>query len=272
MLSNPRLDEMALSYAAPEDSPMKQAVIRAVERLTGRERAERIYREVKRGLRPESNVWAEAVRGLNVQVHYDPERLAAVPRVGPLVVVANHPFGVIDGLVACHLVSLVRGAFKVVAMSTLCRVPEVRDYVLPINFAETHEAATTSARSRRDARSHLAAGGCLIIFPGGSVSTSAKPFGPALDADWHPFAGRLIMASKAAVLPVRFEGQNSRLFQLVSRFSYTLRLSMLVRETLMRMGTDISVRIGEVLPYEALGATASPKQLAARLREVTYST
>ena len=60
MLSNQRLDEMALSYAAPEDSPMKRAVIRAVERLTGRERAERIYREVKRGLRPESNVWAEA--------------------------------------------------------------------------------------------------------------------------------------------------------------------------------------------------------------------
>ena len=80
------------------------------------------------------------------------------------------------------------------------------------------------------------------------------------------------MASKAAVLPVRFEGQNSRMFQLVSRFSYTLRLSMLVRETLVRMGTDISVRIGEVLPYEALGATLNPKQLAARLREVTYAT
>jgi putative hemolysin len=272
MLSNQRLDEMALSYAAPEDSPLKRAVIRAVERLTGRERAERIYREVKRGLGPESNVWSEAIRGLDVQVRYDAERLAAVPRAGPLVVVANHPFGVIDGLLACHLVSLVRGDFKVVAMSILCRVPEVRDYVLPINFAETREAASTSARSRRDARSHLATGGCLIIFPGGAVSTSAKPFGPALDADWHPFAGRLIMASKAAVLPVRFEGQNSRMFQLVSRFSYTLRLSMLVRETLVRMGTDISVRIGEVLPNEALGATLNAKQLAARLRELTYAT
>ena len=52
-------------------------------------------------------------------------------------VVANHPFGVVDGLVLCHLVSLVRHEFKVVAMSTLCRVPEVRDYVLPINFADT---------------------------------------------------------------------------------------------------------------------------------------
>ena len=83
-------------------------------------------------------------------------------------------------------------------MSTLCRVPEVRDYVLPINFAETAEAAATSARSRREARALLKAGGCLIIFPGGGVSTSREPFGPAVDADWHPFTGRLVMAARAA--------------------------------------------------------------------------
>ena len=271
MLGNQRFDDAALSYAAPEDGRFKQAVIRTVERLSGQNRAQRIYREVKRGLGPDSNVWAEAVRGLNVRVNYDARRLAAVPRTGPLVVVANHPFGVVDGLVLCHLVSLVRREFKVVAMSTLCRVPEVRDYVLPINFAETAEAAATSARSRREARALLKAGGCLIIFPGGGVSTSRAPFGPAVDADWHPFTGRLVMAARAAVLPVQFEGQNSRLFQLVSRFSYTLRLSLLVRETLSRIGSDIHVRIGEVLPFEALGGTSDPKQLVARLRALTYA-
>jgi putative hemolysin len=140
----------------------------------------------------------------------------------------------------CHLVSLVRDDFNVVAMSTLCRVPEVRDYVLPINFADTPEAAATSARSRREARTLLKIGGCLIIFPGGAVSTSRAPFGPAVDDVWHPFAGRLIMGSHAAVLPVHFEGQNSRLFQLVSRVSMTLRISLLVRETLRRIGSDVS--------------------------------
>ena len=271
MLTSDRLHEVALSYAAPEDSRLKQSVIRAVEKLSGRERAERIYRQVQRGLGPDSNVWAEAVRGLNVRVNYDAERLAAVPRSGPLVVVANHPFGVVDGLVLCHLVSLVRDDFKVVAISTLCRVPEIRDYVLPINFADTPEAAATSARSRREARALLKDGGCLLIFPGGAVSTSREPFGPAVDADWHPFAGRLIMSARASVLPVRFEGQNSRLFQLVSRVSMTLRISMLVRETLSRMGSDIHVRIGEVLPFEALGVTDDPKQLVAGLRKLTYA-
>jgi putative hemolysin len=79
------------------------------------------------------------------------------------------------------------------------------------------------------------------------------------------------MSARASVLPVRFEGQNSRLFQLVSRVSMTLRISMLVRETLSRMGSDIHVRIGEVLPFEALGVTDDPKQLVAGLRKLTYA-
>ena len=264
-------DDVALSYAAPEDGWLKQAVIRLVERLSGQQRAESIYRRVRLGLGPGSNVWAEAVRGLGVTVAYDAARLAAVPASGPLVVVANHPFGVVDGLVLCHLVSLVRDDFKVVAMSTLCRVPEVRDHVLPINFADTPEAAATSARSRRAARNLLKAGGCLIIFPGGAVSTSRSPFGPAEDHEWHPFTGRLIMGTRASVLPVHFAGQNSRLFQLVSRFSMTLRISLLVRETLRHIGGEIRVRIGDVMPFSALGDTSDPKILVANLRALTYA-
>jgi putative hemolysin len=79
------------------------------------------------------------------------------------------------------------------------------------------------------------------------------------------------MGARASVLPVRFEGQNSRLFQLVSRLSMTLRISLLVRETLSRMGSNIHVRIGEVLPFDALGATDDPKRLVARLRQLTYA-
>ena len=75
------------------------------------------------------------------------------------------------------------------------------------------------------ARQHLEDGGCLIIFPAGAVSTSPRFWQPAVDAPWHPFAARLVTATRATVLPVRFEGQNSLAFQIVSRFSQTLRLS-----------------------------------------------
>jgi putative hemolysin len=117
----------------------------------------------------------------------------------------------------------------------------------------------------------LKAGGCLIIFPGGAVSTSRRPFGRAVDHDWHPFTGRLIMATRAAVLPVHFAGQNSRLLQLASRLSNTLRISLLVHETLSRVGSDIKVRIGTVLPYKTLGPTGDTKRLVAHLRALTYA-
>jgi putative hemolysin len=130
-----RSGKPVISYAAPEDSVPRQAMIRLVERLSGRQRIVRAYEEARRSLRPGDDIWALAVRSLGIAVRYSADRLAAVPRQGPLVVVANHPFGVVDGLVVCHLIASVRTDFKIVAMSTLCRVPEVRDHVLPINFA-----------------------------------------------------------------------------------------------------------------------------------------
>jgi putative hemolysin len=150
-------------------------------------------------------------------------------------------------------------------------VPEVRDQVLPINFSGTREAVTASARPRRAARLLLGAGGCLIIFPAGAVSTARRVFGPADDADWHPFAGRLIMDHEAAVLPVRFEGKNSLLFQLASRLSPTLRLSLLLQETAKRIGTAIEAQVGDVLPFEALRPYGDPKALVDHLRRVTYA-
>lgn len=261
----------AISYAAVEDSPAKQAVIRLIERLSGQTHLVRLYERARQGLRPGEDVFGPAVHGLGLAVRFDPARLAAVPRTGPLVVVANHPFGVVDGLVLCHLVARVRSDFKVLAMSTLCRVPEAREHVLPINFAATRAAAATSARSRATARAHLRAGGCVVAFPAGSVATARRLFGPADDAPWHPFVARLVQGSGAAVLPVRFTGQNSLLFQLASRVHPTLRLSLLLGEARRRLGTEIVVHLGEVLPHAALRRFLDPRTLIDHLRAVTHA-
>jgi putative hemolysin len=261
----------AISYAAPEDSMPKQAMIRLIERLSGRQRILRAYEEVRRTRRQGDDIWALAVRSLDITVRFSAEKLVTIPKEGPLVVVANHPFGVVDGIVICHLISMVRKDFRVMAMSTLSRVPELRDQILPINFAGTREAAIASARSRRAARLLLDAGGCVIIFPAGAVSTARHMFGPAHDADWHPFAGRLILDHEAAVLPVRFEGKNSLLFQLASRISPTLRLSLLLPETAGRIGTTVGANLGDVIPFEVLRSFEAPKALIDYLRRLTYA-
>lgn len=260
-----------ISYAALEDSRPKQALVRLVELLTGQPRLVRIYEQARRALRPGDDMFGLALRSLDITVRFSAERLAAVPATGPLVVVANHPFGVVDGLVLCHLVSRVRRDFKVMAMSTLCRVPEVRDHVLPINFADTREAVATSARSRAAARALLRAGGCLVIFPAGEVATSRRLFGPAEDAPWHPFAGRLVQGSGAAVLPVRFAGRNSLLFQLASRISPTLRLSLLLGEARSRIGSEVAAHLGEILPHETLRPFKEPGALVEHIRAVTHA-
>jgi putative hemolysin len=271
MRSDGWIGEHAISYAAAEDSAPKQAVIRLVERLSGKQRIVRAYLDAQRALRSGDDIFAIAMRTLELSVVYDARKLEAIPRTGPLVVVANHPFGVIDGLVLCHLIRLARPDFKVVAMSTLCRVPEVRDHVLPINFAETRQAAQTSAQSRRAAKRHLESGGCLIIFPAGAVSTARRVFGPAEDGDWHPFVGRLVQSTRATTLPVYFRGQNSLMFQLASRISPTLRLSLLMQEAVRRIGTEIEVHVGRPIGFEQIGHLNDPKALTRQLRAETYA-
>ena len=137
-------------------------------------------------------------------------------------VVANHPYGVLDGIVISWLVSKVRSDFVVLTNAVLMRAPEVQGFILPIDFSETEEARKTNLASRAAARAQLEKGGVVVVFPAGAVSTAPDKLGrkPAVDGRWQPFVSQLIQRSKAAVVPVWFGGQNSRLFQIASHVSY----------------------------------------------------
>lgn len=262
--------EPVISYSSADDHVLRRATIRGVEALCGRRELVRAYRTFRREYRPGDDIWAAALRELDIEVRFRAERLAAVPMGGPLVVVANHPYGIIDGLALCHLVAMVRQDFKVLAMSTLCEVAEATPHILPIDFTGTRQATLTSARSRRAARALLADGGCLIVFPAGAVSTARRVVGPAADGAWHPFVGRLVIEHRASVLPVLFEGQNSLLFQIASLFSQTIRLALLLREAMRRRGSEIAAHLGEVLPFERLWRFDDPRTLTDHLRSHTY--
>ena len=258
------------SYAAPDDPQLKRLVIRAIETMTGQPYLKSLYDEHRLNPVPGESFWSAAMRSLELTIRHNGEALERLPRTGPLVIVANHPFGVLDGLIISYLTSLVRNDFLVLTNSVLYQADEIREHLLPIDFAETKEALNTNLKSRAAAKAHLMKGGVLIVFPAGGASTAPKPWSKrAVDAEWKNFAARLIAAAKAPVVPVYFAGQNSRLFQIASHISMTLRLSLFFKEVYDKIGSELRVQVGDVIPYSEL-ADLDRTKLMEYLRRKTY--
>jgi putative hemolysin len=261
------------SYADPTMPRLQRGLVQAIERMTGRPKLERLYRDYVEAGAGREDFFSGAVRRLALNVRFDAAKLSQLPETGPVVVVANHPYGVLDGIVLGWLVGQVRQDFLILVHSLLTRAPEARPYLLPVDFSGTEEAQETNLRSRERARQHLSNGGVLIVFPAGAVSTSPDALGrsPAVDAPWHPFVAQLVLRQKTPVLPVHFAGQNSRLFQIASHVSMTLRLSLIFKEVHDRIGTDVDVAVGDLVPFEELRATSGRNGLLAHLRRLTYA-
>ena len=267
------MDKYLFSYAAPSDPPVKRGIIRLVERATGQPELKRLYVQNQRYPRAHESFWQAAVRSLALDVRYDAAALAHVPKAGPVVFVANHPYGVLDGIVISWLVEKVRSDFVVLTHAVLRRAQEVHDFVLPIDFSGTEEAQETNLKSRAAARALLDKGGAVIVFPAGVVSTAPDRLGlhPAVDARWQPFVSQLIQRSKATVVPIWFGGQNGRLFQIASHVSQTLRISLIFHEVKTRIGTLLPVAIGAPIPFEVLSHIKDRQAFADDLRARTYA-
>jgi putative hemolysin len=263
-------DLPTVSYANPADPFLRRLFIGAVEKVSGQTRLERLYHSYRLNGDKDRPFWLEALRRLDLTLDCDLSALARVPRTGPLVVVANHPFGVIDGLVLCHLASTIRPDIKLIAHEVMHRAPELRESLLPVSFTGTREARMNNIETCRRAISHVKQGGSLVIFPAGGVSTARNVFGPATDAPWQPFAARLMLSARATVLPIHFEGQNSWLFHAASRISERFREALLIHEAARRIATHIRLHIGAPISYPALAAMGEPEAMLARLRAITY--
>jgi putative hemolysin len=257
------------SYAHPGQSRFRRGLIRTVETLTGQPKLKRLYVDwAICDKRPGEPVFAAALRKLEVQprIAAGEGHLGALPREGGLLLVANHPFGVLDGLMIGHLGMQLRGNVKILTNSLLCRVPEVEPYLLPVDFSGTAEARRITAETRRQAAALLAAGKVVAVFPAGGVATANKPLtGRAVDAPWHPFVGRLATMPGVTTLPVHFAGQNSRLFQVASHTSYPLRVALIFHETRRRIGRPVDLRLGAPVAADTLAAL-DRDQVAADLR------
>lgn len=263
---------LRFSYSSPDQPVLQQAVIRAVEFVGGQRRLKRLYEAQQAGRQAGESFFEAAIRLLALDVVFDAGTLGRVPATGPVLFVANHPYGVLDGIVLAALMLKVRPDTKILANEVLYRVPETREHLLPVDFAPTEAAIATNLASRRTAQTWLAQGGAVGIFPGGGVATTERPLSrPVLDLPWHPFTAKLVQGARATVVPVHFSGHNSRLFQLASHLSLTLRLSLLFHETARRIGTRLDVAIGAPVPFADLSGFSSRAALVDDLRRRTYA-
>ncbi|MBO6759054.1 MAG: lysophospholipid acyltransferase family protein [Roseibium sp.] len=257
------MDYAEFSYANPEQPRLKRWVIRSIEGISGRRKLLDLYEHWKTstvGTSP--HIWSDLLRLINLDVWIDgsewpPKDLPD----GPLVIIANHPYGIGDGLAILSLAEQLGRPFRILINNELLKVPEVRPFSLPVDFEETKQALKTNMQTRKEALRLLADGTTIIVFPGGGVATATKPFGRAEELPWKTFTAKMIRSSKATVLPIHFDGQNSWLFHLVSRFSLTLRLSLLVREFRRIVGKAITARAGAPIPFETLSGFKDQKQI-----------
>jgi putative hemolysin len=264
-----------LTYVSSRDPRWKRWTMRAIEDLSGRRRLLPIYHTWRTKVAGKSaRMMGELLDmiGTRLDINADSDSGAdmgtwpvRVPPETPLVIVANHPFGIGDGIALLALAEQLGRPYRILANSDIVKFPEIHHCMLPIDFSGSREAIKTNLESRKLARRLLREGVTIVVFPAGGVATAGHPAGEAEELPWKAFTARLIQQAQAAVLPVYFEGQNSLLFHLVSRYSRTIRLALMVSELQNFVGTTVKVHVGALVPFTDLAWKGDRQRLTLEL-------
>lgn len=260
-----------ITYATSARSAPGRALIRVLENATGRlsliRRAEGYERDVATG----RSFWDVIVERYGLSLDVVGGALSHIPANGPLILIANHPYGILDGLMMGHVLDRMRGDFRILANSVFRRAEALNRVILPISFDETKEAIRQNVETRAACLRYLSEGGAIGVFPGGTVSTAARPFSRPMDPGWRNFTAKMIAKSNATVVPIYFHGHNSRLFQLASHVHSNLRLGLLIKEFRARIDEPVRIVVGQPLPsYELAALKTDPRALMGYLRQATY--
>ena len=259
------------TYASPEDSRFKRWVITTVEKLTGSKHLQKIYDELHEETPNPFDVWENALGKLNIKLDFDASQLDKVPKEGPLIFVANHPFGVVDGAILLHLVTRVRRDYFLLINEVISHEPILKGHLLPVDFRGDERALQTNLRTKEQTTERLRNGEALAIFPSGAVATSLKLFGPVEEFPWRRFICTRIHETKCTVVPIYFHGQNSRLFQFVSKISMNLRLGLLLYEVMNKRNSTIKLAVGDPIYYDEMSKYPDRQELIEFLKARTMS-
>ena len=269
-----RYDRRSLTYANTFDDPFQATVIRGIEWLSGKITLLKMIRRFEKMPTPQGSAfWQACLDIMEIDVQTPPEQIENIPGDGPLVVVANHPHGLVDGMVMARLISQRREDYKVLVRALLTGLDEVASqYLISVPFPHDGEAQRKFVEMRAEAMGHLKQGGAVALFPSGVVASAPSWFSPAVEAEWNVFTAQMIRRSGARVVPICFPGANSRAYQIANRLSPTLRQGLLLHEIVRSCHKPIKPVIGAPLTEAQMEPlNTDPRGFMAWLREHTLS-
>jgi putative hemolysin len=268
-------DRRTLTYANSFDDPWTSFAIRTIEWFTGKLT---ILRMVSRFERTNENYrgqkfWRGALNVMGIELQTPAEQLAHIPKDGPVVVVANHPHGMVDGMIFADLIGRVRQDYRILTRSVLTGLDEAAtSFMIPVPFPHDPDAQRKMVEMRANAMAHLEKGGVVALFPSGVVMSSESWFGPAIEKEWNVFTAKMIRRSGAKVVPIYFPGSNSRAYQIANRLSPVLRQGLLLHEIVRSCNKPQAPVVGAPIAQEDMARLETdPRGFMAWLRQHTLS-
>ncbi|WP_373959030.1 lysophospholipid acyltransferase family protein [Vibrio gigantis] len=240
-----------------------------VEWATGLSKLDRLYQDRQDEL-SSFEFMNYTLSALNIDYSIASGSTENIPEEGPVVIVANHPLGAIEGVILADLVGSVRKDVKVLANELLKRLPELDDLFIGVDVFNGKESKRTNAKAIRDANHHLADGGLLIVFPAGEVSSYRKGAKTLTDIEWSKSVAKFVKRHQATTVPIFINGKNSELFYQAGRVHPLLRTALLGRELLNKQATTISISIGSSIPYSEIKSFEKEMDIVNYLRLNTY--
>ncbi len=268
-------DRRTLTYANSFDDRWTSLAIRTLEWLTGKLTILRMVSKFeKRNADYRGNkFWRGALDVMGIELQTPDEQINNIPEDGPVVVVANHPHGMVDGMIFADLIGRRRLDYRILTRSVLTGLDEAAtSFMIPVPFPHDPDAQRKMVEMRAKAMAHLKEGGVVALFPSGVVMSSESWFGPPVEQEWNVFTAQLIRRSGAKVVPMFFPGRNSRAYQIACRISPTLRQGLLLHEIVRSCNKPQAPVVGEALTEEQMERLHSdPRGFMAWLREHTLN-
>ena len=208
---------------------------------------------------------------MEVDTELTGQPLSTIPKDGPVVVIANHPFGLIEGMALDTLLQSVRKDSTVMAVNWLGEIPEFREHLILVGPPEKMRRRGTSVSGWRRAISWLKAGHVMAVFPAGRVSRFQWSKLSATDLEWSPHIAATIRRMNAQVVPIYFHGRNSLMFQMTAALAPPLVDFRLINEFNNKRGKTLKATIGRVIGPSELESFETDQEAIQFLREKTES-